>query len=106
MLGAAGPPSGAASARIHATTRRSTGARGSVRPHLQAGPARSLVNPTTPILPLWIIAVLRLFWRNVVPQAGRAIGYNQKKSAKSRIITRDSTDGRALARRFRRRAGL
>ncbi len=53
------------------------------------------VNPTTPILPLWIIAVLRLFWRNLVPQADHAIGYNQKKPAKPRTLTMESTDGRA-----------
>ena len=51
----------------------------------------------SPDLPVWIIAVLRLFWRNVVPQAGRAIDYNQKKAAKLRTITVDSTEGQALA---------
>jgi hypothetical protein len=42
--------------------------------------------------------VLPLFWRNVVPQAARDIGYNQKKPAKLRTITRDSKEERALAR--------
>jgi CheY-like chemotaxis protein len=39
---------------------------------------------------------LRLFWRNVVPQASRDIGYNQKKPAKPRTITMDRTEGRRL----------
>jgi len=41
-----------------------------------------------------------------VPQAGRAIRYNQKKPAKPRTITVDSTEGRALAGDPRTRAAL
>jgi hypothetical protein len=44
------------------------------------------INPPAPLLPLWIIAMVQLFWCNVVPQAGRAIGYNQK-SPRNRALS-------------------
>jgi hypothetical protein len=68
------------------------------RPHVAERWRRSItppplsVNPTAPILPLWIIAVLRLFWRNVVSQAGRTSAYNQKKPRTLQTVRAAATD--------------